>query len=538
MAVYLWSKTATNNATSSPSINWRNNQAPSTVKTNGRTTMAEIAEWRDDLAGMIDTAGTATALTVSTSQGLSSLVGADGFRVAARMHLRSGLAPTLNVDGTGAKNITAETGVTLDYGQLPKGSVQEFVYDEGDDEWRLIGTLPGWHVGEIRDTSRGSAPSGWLLCSGRTIGSASSNATARANADTEYLYTVLWTDYTDAELPMVTSGGSPTTRGASAAADFAANKRLSLPDFRGRVLAGKDDMGGTSANRLTNQSGGLNGDTLGASGGAETHTLTTAQTPAHTHTFDAGAHAHSWSHAGHTHTFAGSAHTHTFDAGSHTHTFNAGSHTHTFNAGSHSHAFTSNSHTHSFSATTGSSGAHTHTFSDTTSSSGSHAHFQYNDFEYSSGTSQPVTNSLYPTYYYVSGSGSTNYIMQGTSNAATLGLTSSGGAHTHTISGTTSSSGSHTHTVSGTTGGNTVSGTTDTTAVSGTTGSASVSGTTGSASVSGTTSSTTPTGTNSSTALSGTTGSASVSGDTGSTGGGEAHNNVQPTWIVNKMIKL
>jgi len=58
---------------------------------------------------------------------------------------------------------------------------------------------------------------------------------------------------------------------------------FNLPDARGRVIAGKDDMGGTSANRLTNQSGGLNGDALGAAGGAETHTLTVAEMPAHAH---------------------------------------------------------------------------------------------------------------------------------------------------------------------------------------------------------------------------------------------------------------
>jgi microcystin-dependent protein len=58
---------------------------------------------------------------------------------------------------------------------------------------------------------------------------------------------------------------------------------FAMPDYRGRVIAGKDDMGGSSANRLTNQSGGLNGDVLGATGGAETHTLTTAEMPAHTH---------------------------------------------------------------------------------------------------------------------------------------------------------------------------------------------------------------------------------------------------------------
>ena len=43
-------------------------------------------------------------------------------------------------------------------------------------------------------------------------------------------------------------------------------------------------MSGTSADRLTKQTGGLEGDTLGATGGAETHTLKTAQMPSHNHT--------------------------------------------------------------------------------------------------------------------------------------------------------------------------------------------------------------------------------------------------------------
>ena len=58
---------------------------------------------------------------------------------------------------------------------------------------------------------------------------------------------------------------------------------FTLPDLRGRVVAGQDDMGGTSANRLTGLSGGVDGDVLGAAGGAETHTLTEAQMPAHRH---------------------------------------------------------------------------------------------------------------------------------------------------------------------------------------------------------------------------------------------------------------
>ncbi len=131
-----------------------------------------------------------------------------------------------------------------------------------------------------------ATPSGWVLASGiKTIGSAASGATERANADTEALFTLIWNDYSNALYPIQDSSGGATTRGASAAADFAANKRLPTADVRGRVLAGKDNMGGTAANRLTAASAaGLDGSTLGASGGVQEHALTIAQMPAHTHT--------------------------------------------------------------------------------------------------------------------------------------------------------------------------------------------------------------------------------------------------------------
>jgi microcystin-dependent protein len=59
---------------------------------------------------------------------------------------------------------------------------------------------------------------------------------------------------------------------------------FNLPDYRGRVGAGKDNMGGTAASRLTNAASGVTGTTLGATGGSQTHTLTTAQIPSHDHT--------------------------------------------------------------------------------------------------------------------------------------------------------------------------------------------------------------------------------------------------------------
>jgi microcystin-dependent protein len=113
--------------------------------------------------------------------------------------------------------------------------------------------------------------SGFVRGNGRTIGSATSGASERANLDCQSLFEYLWT--ADANLSVSTG------RGATANADWTANKTIALPDFRGRVLAAMDDMGNTAASRLTTAGSGIDGTTLGAAGGAETVTLAQSALP-------------------------------------------------------------------------------------------------------------------------------------------------------------------------------------------------------------------------------------------------------------------
>ena len=180
------------------------------------------------------------------------------------------------------------------------------------------------------------------------------------------------------------------------------------PDLRGRAIIGKDNMGGTAANRVTNTgvgNSGIDGKTLFATGGFDRYTLAAVHIPAHTHT---GSGTTSNVSADHTHWVAGRTgndtvnHSHwvaggTDAQGDHYHgtnqfytggaagsvnfsatgpVANKGSRA-TDNAGSHAHnvAFSSGTvsawHQHDFGVTSGGiSVNHTHTYSFTSTSFG------------------------------------------------------------------------------------------------------------------------------------------------------------------------
>lgn len=218
----------------------------------------------------------------------------------------------------------------------------------------VVATEQIFQTGDIIGLLTSGARTGWVRMNAKTIGSAVSGATERANSDTQSLFTFLWNNFSNTDAPVSTG------RGGSAAADWAANKTIGIPTMQGYLLAGADDMGGTAANRLqrsttctatngsanitvasatglaksmnviidgvaagtiTNISGttvtlsatysGATGSgkavrasfitdaqTVGASGGAQTVTQTTSELAAHTHTISDSGHSHNYNAVG------------------------------------------------------------------------------------------------------------------------------------------------------------------------------------------------------------------------------------------------
>lgn len=251
---YLWSRTAASNSTADAQVNWAEGQAPSSVNDSARAMMASLAGYRDDIAGAIATGGTSTAYTVTSYQVFNSLANMSGQMIAFTPHATNGATVTLNVDGLGAKPLRSAPSVELIAGTLIQGTPYTALYNNSDAVWYLS----NFHGNPY------NIPLGGGLSFFGTTPPNSSFVFPYGQAISRATYSSLFTIFS-------------TTYGVGDG-----STTFNIPDIRGRVVAGKDDMGGSSANRLTNADDGLNGDTLGATGGGETQTLVTANLPAYT----------------------------------------------------------------------------------------------------------------------------------------------------------------------------------------------------------------------------------------------------------------
>jgi microcystin-dependent protein len=233
-------------------------------------------------------------------------------------------------------------------------------------------------TGSITQYGGSAAPTGWLLCDGSAI----SRTTYAA------LFSVIGTTFG-------TGDGSTT---------------FNVPDLKGRVPVGRN-------------AADVAFDVLGESGGAKTHTLTSAEMPIHRHNVSAYSHSVSQSNALTTHSHTADGDLTAVAVGNHSHT--ADGNLSAVGVGDHTHTGTSDF-----------GGFHDHTIPTRNTTSTSHTHQSGTRVSVGASAANETDTSRNTDY-------ASSHQHTFTSNGA--------GTHSHDVSGSTSDAGTHGHDVSGST---------------------------------------------------------------------------------------
>lgn len=164
-------------------------------------------------------------------------------------------ASTLKVNDLAPVAIKKNYNQDLVPGDIKAGQIITVSFDgvNYQMESHLASPFP---VGMVSPYAGAAAPAGWLLCDGTAV--------------SRTTYAVLF-------------AAIGTTFGAGDGATT-----FNIPDMRGLLPLGKDNMGGTSANRVTDPTA----DTLGGAAGEEGHTLTTTEMTTHGHVVSDPGHYH------------------------------------------------------------------------------------------------------------------------------------------------------------------------------------------------------------------------------------------------------
>lgn len=282
-------------------------------------------------------AANATAATSAAASASANAAAAAASAAAAAASAAAIATPlTVSSGGTGKTSLAANrlllgngTGAVQEAGA---GTAGQVMTSNGPGVDPTFQTPAGVPTGAIFDFGGYTAPSGYLLCDGAAVSRttyaalwAALSASATVTITIASPGVVTWNSHpmqngdpvrlqTTGALPTglavnttyyVVSAGANTfqlsaTRGGAAintsgsqsgthTAIYAPHgwgdnsTTFNVPDLRGRTTAGRDNMGGSAANRLTTAGAGIAGVNLGDAGGAQTVTLTTAEMPAHTH---------------------------------------------------------------------------------------------------------------------------------------------------------------------------------------------------------------------------------------------------------------
>lgn len=206
--------------------------------------------------------------------------GAPTFSVTGRQYFGAGGAPSADVIFPVGSQVATTTWTKVDFNFTVPSIVGKTIGSCGDDALYILINMPlstavdisfakpclflgtinpsatfenydqidsvvqSFRAGDTRLSVNRFQPYGWVPGNNGTIGSASSNATTRANIDTFPLFSTIWTAMSASQnyAPMYTSAGALTAYGASAIADFSANNQISLTKTLANAIAGTTSL--------------------------------------------------------------------------------------------------------------------------------------------------------------------------------------------------------------------------------------------------------------------------------------------------------
>jgi microcystin-dependent protein len=245
--------------TMSGAINMNNNRIlslPAPTSSQEPTTKAytdaidtRLSKLFADRSGSMVTAGSATAFTAASNTVFTALV--DGIRVVVRFHADSGLAPTFQLDGLAAAALHCPAGTPAPVGMIKANIPVSLTYVASIPAWIVSGVVipdVDFFPGDVKTSMQIADHGKWLLADGRQVNRVGTHAALFAVAGTKWGI-----------------GNGSTT--------------FNILDGRGRCLVG-NDMG---VGRVTTAGSGIDGNTLGATGGQQNVQLTLAQLANHAH---------------------------------------------------------------------------------------------------------------------------------------------------------------------------------------------------------------------------------------------------------------
>lgn len=216
------------------------------------------------------TTGSANNYILTPSPALTGYIAGQAFNI--KINVDNTGPSTINISTLGAKSLVMPPNLPLAGGELVTDGIYRIVYDGTNFQ-----VLNPTAAIQIIMSAQPTAPSGMLPMTGSTI--AKTSGGTYNGTYFNRLYTYLWTYYDNTAAPV--SAG----RGATAAADFAANKNIGIPDRRGYTPYGV--KAATPITTASGTAGALTVASTGTVGASGATTITTGTLPAHTHTVDA-----------------------------------------------------------------------------------------------------------------------------------------------------------------------------------------------------------------------------------------------------------